>query len=325
MSAHGKGHGFSEDRRSNDHHGSDTRTNGSRWDDCGLGQSAPSFISLVDAIIAAPLQPFVTAGENGSGGATSNLFWAYSPYAGLVLETSGGFLTNQAGTGGFDLAVGTNGDWRLRFDGANTVIRGDAHNTGAALPSPPAGNTVVDLPAGANSYNAAAGNETVNGGTGWDTVQGGIGDYMIGGSGTLGGGLAGNGNCALYSTSPGSVLVDMQNGSGYGGNASGNVYVNMNQVRGSIYSNVLIGNSNGTDLKSGGDNSVLISTGGSGFELRPDGSGNVLVSTTGADRISFDSAHGWLLGDDNILLGFNAAHGDALDLSLLLGGGTIKS
>ena len=288
----------------------------------GLGQFTPSFITLVDAIIAAPPNPFVTAGQNGATGALSNLLWAYSPDAGLMLETKAGFLTTPTGNGGFNLFVGTNGAWSLRFDGTDTVI-GNNDSGNGVIPPPPAGNTVVDLPAGANFYPASTPNVTFNGGTGWDTIQGGVGDYMIGGSGTLGAGLAGKGNCALYSASPGSVLVDMQSGFGYGGSASGNVLVNMNQVRGSAYSNVLIGNSTGTDLKSGGNNSVLISTGGSGFELRPDGSGNILVSTIGADRINFDPTHGWLLGDDNTLLGFSAAHGDFLDLSLLLSGRSV--
>jgi hypothetical protein len=214
------------------------------------------------------------------------------------------------------------GSWVLKFDGSNKVIS-SADNT--PVPPPPAGNAVVNVPGtGPASVNAGAGHLTVNGGAGYDTISGGVGDYMIGGSGTLGGGLAGKGNCAVYTSSTGSILVDMQNGFGYGGAADGDVYVNMNQVRGTFQSNVLIGNSNGTDLKSGGNNSVLISTGGNGFELRPDGSGNVLVSTVGADRLVFDPAHGWMLGDDNIELGFNTAHGDAIDLSVLLGGGAIK-
>lgn len=313
---HGKGNGYAGD-------GFGDGTTGFGTDGLGLGLFTPSFITLVNAIVAPPPLPFVTAGQNGASNTLSNLFWAYSPYAGLALETSAGFLTTQTGNGGFNLFVGTNGSWSLSFDGSNKVIGSNTCGN-TTTPPPPAGNTVVNLPGGGSSYTATAGNITVNGGTGWDTIQGGVGDYMIGGSGTLGGGLAGNGNCALYSASPGSVLVDMQNGFGYGGTAEGNVYVNMNQTRGSLYSNVLIGNSSGTDLKSGGNNSVLISTGGSGFEMRPDGSGNILVSTVGADRINFDPTHGWLLGDDNILLGFNAAHGDFLDLSLLLGGGSIK-
>jgi hypothetical protein len=113
------------------------------------------------------------------------------------------------------------------------------------------------------------------------------------------------------------VLIDGQDGLGFGGSAEGNVLVNINQLRGSLFSNVLIGNAAGEDLKSGGSNSVLISTGGVGYELRPDGGDNVLVSTVGADRVLFDPSHGWSLGDLNTMLGFNTAHGTYLDLSLI--------
>lgn len=285
-----------------------------------LAPPLPVFIALVDAVIALPPNHIVTAGENGATGATSQVFWTYTPGVGMLLEAAPGFLTTQSGNGGFDLFVGVNGQWTLSFDGSTTVI--SSHDA-PSISSPPATNTQVTLPAGASTYNASAGDITTNGGTGWDTISGGVGDYMIGGSGTLGGGLAGDGNCAIYTDSSTSVLVDMQNGHGYGGTAEGNTYVNMNQTRGSYNTNVLIGSSSGTDLKSGGNDSILISTGGSGFELRPDGTGNILVSTVGADRINFDPTHGWKLGDDNILLGFNAQHGDFLDLTLLLNGTTI--
>ena len=165
----------------------------------------------------------------------------------------------------------------------------------------------------------------INGGLGWDTFQGGAGDYMIGGSGTAGGGLAGKGNCAIYTASPGSVLVDMQNSHGYGGNAEGNTYVNMNQVRGSLNSNVMIGGTTGTDLKTGGSGTIAISTGGTGFELRPDGAHNLLVSTAGGDRLAFDPTKGWALGDDNIMVGFDLKHGCTIDLTLLTNGKPIAS
>ncbi|HET6608234.1 MAG TPA: hypothetical protein VFG62_16280 [Rhodopila sp.] len=327
-------HGGNERDRQNNDHGRQNGSHGSRPDDlfplCGgngfgdsllfLSPPLPIFISLVDAVIAAPPNRFIAGGQNGPTASNSQVFWTYTPGVGLFLEAASGFLTTQTGNGGFNLFVGADGDWTLSFDGSKTVIGSDDKSH---IKPPPAGNMSVTLPAGASSYNAAAGNITVNGSTGWDTIQGGVGDYMIGGSGTLGGGLAGNGNCALYSASAGPVLVDMQNGHGYGGNAEGNTLVNMNQVRGSLYTNVLIGSSSGTDIKSGGDNSILISTGGSGYELRPDGTGNILVSTVGADRINFDPTHGWKLGDQNILLGFNTQHGDYLDLTLLLNGTTI--
>lgn len=193
------------------------------------------------------------------------------------------------------------GSWRLSFHDFDKVIGRDAKSDcPPAEPPPPAGNTLVSLSPTQRSYDALAGNITVDGGTGWATIQGSVGDYMIGGSGTLGGGPDGRGNCLLYSASAGSVLVDMENGRGYGGNAERNVYVNMNQVRGSLKSNVLIGALTGSDLKSGGG-------------------GTIMISTAGDDWILFDPTKGWKLGHDNVMLGFDGAlGGDFLDLSMPL-------
>jgi hypothetical protein len=279
------------------------------------------FISLVNALVDSPLS-IVAAGRNGATAGESKLFWTYDSSQGLHVEAVGGFLDTKTGNGGFSLDVDRDGSWALRFDGAKKKIGYEADDDDAkpsSVPSPPAGNETVNLTTtGATFYDASRGHVTVNGGLGWDTIQGGVGDYMIGGSGTLGGGQAGRGNCAIYTKSAGPVLVDMEHGRGYGGKAEDNVLVNMNQVRGSLFSNVLIGAHTGSDLKSGGDNSLLISTGGNGFEMRPDGRGNVLVSTAGNDWIAFDPTKGWDLGDDNIMLGFDGrAGGDFLDLRLL--------
>jgi hypothetical protein len=292
----------------------------------GLGRSIPGFITLADAIIAHPDNGIAVAGRDGATDATSNLYWIYTPGGGLDVAASAGYLNTQTGNGGFNLEVRPDGSWSLSFDGSNKVIGHDADDGSATSPPPAAGLNEVTIPGtGAASFDASAlPPSLINGGLGWDTIQGGVGDYMIGGSGTAGGGVAGDGNCAVYSSSPGSVLVDMQNGFGYGGNADGDTYVNMNQARGSLFSNVLIGNVNGTDLKSGGNDSLLISTGGNGFELRPDGTGNVLVSTVGGDRVVFDSSHGWDLGDANIMLGFNLSHGTSLDLTAITHGSVIN-
>lgn len=295
----------------------------------GLDVPYAPFVSVVTALMSLPPNPLIAAGELGPSTADNNLFWTYNAWTGLDMQTGDGFLTGTSGTGGFSLRVLPDGSWALQFAGTDSRIFYNAitqEQSTTSVPPPPAGNTEMDVAVnGPESVDASAGNITVNGNgstddpvTGYDTIQGGVGDYMIGGDGSLGGGPAGDGNCALFSESPGSVLLDMQNGNGYGGNAQGDVFVNMNQARGSTgFTNVLIGNANGTDLKSGGNDSLLISTGGNGFELRPDGYGNVLVSTVGADLIKFDPTHGWALGDDNILLGFNAAQGDVLDLSLI--------
>ena len=267
-------------------------------------------------------------GQNSATGGNANVFWAYTGSAGLHLEAGTGYLSTASGNGGFTLDVGLDGSWNLQFAGTGQKIFWDAKDqlgSGATVTAPPAGNTLVTATlAPKNFFNATAGHITVDGTGGaapvaaFDTIQGGVGDYMIGGS--LGHAMApaGNaGNCAIYTASASPVLVDMQNGSGYGGNAEGNAYSNMNQVRGSLHSNVLIGSAGGTDLKSGGANSVLISTGGTGYELRPDGNNTTLISTVGADRVLFDPGHGWALGETTTLLGFNPLHGILLDLSLI--------
>lgn len=317
-----KGHNGNDRRPGDDDHFDDDDFCGIGRDHLGLNVPFPAFVKLVDALIEHPAPRHIAAGRDGTTSADSDLFWTYRPNQGLHVETRGGYLTTATGDGGFSLDVETDGSWRLKFHGSDKVLSYDADGCNPAnpVPPPPADNEYVLLGPGASSYNASRGHVTVDGGLGWETVQGGVGDYMIGGTGTLGGGQDGKGNCALYSASPGSVLVDMEHGRGYGGNAEGNVLVNMNQVRGSLFSNVLIGAHTGSDLKSGGDNTLLISTGGDGFEMRPDGSGNVLVSTAGDDWVVFDPTKGWSLGDQNIMLGFDgSAGGDFLDLRLLTG------
>jgi hypothetical protein len=321
--------------------------NGPGWDDdgnngfgCGIapavgGQLDPFFAGLVDALVQHP-PPFlpIAVGENGTSKASSTVFWEYNPHTGLKLEAKPGFLTTGTGNGGFNLHVGANGNWQLQFDGSSETLEHHAGETQPPPPPPPVENTLADnavanpIPAdGPNAFffNGGAGDITFDGRTSGgapvtdlDTIAGGIGDYIIGGtaphtpmpSGSLG-------NCAIYTNSPGSILVDGQDGLGFGGTAEDNILVNINQLRGSLFSNVMIGSVSGEDLKSGGDGSILISTGGDGYELRPDGSNNVLVSTVGADRILFDPSHGWALGDFNTMLGFNPAHGAFLDLSLI--------
>jgi hypothetical protein len=307
-------------------------------DNLGLGaQLGPFFEAVVNALVQHPIPRLpIAVGENGATAAASTLFWAYDPAGGFTLEAKPGYLTTAAGDGGFSLHVAANGNWSLTFDGSGKTIGHYAGEKPTTPPPPPAGNALVDNGAAspipsdgpnAFSYNGSAGHITFDGLTDngtpvsdLDTVSGGVGDYIIGGSAPhtvpAGGGLA-LGNCAIYTDSSTPVLVDGQNGTGYGGTAEGNVLVNINQIRGSLNSNVLIGNTDGTDLKSGGNDSILISTGGYGYELRPDGYGNVLVSTVGADRVVFDPTHGWALGDLNTMLGFDPAHGDYLDFSLI--------
>ncbi|MCW3473792.1 hypothetical protein [Limobrevibacterium gyesilva] len=299
------------------------------------GPISDPFAAFVDALVQSPVPALpVAVGENGADAASSQLFWAYDIRTGFHLDATAGFLNTQTGNGGFSLDVRPDGSWILNFAGSNQTVVHTAGGGNANAPAPPpAGNTELGIAtATAVVYNGAAGNQTINGQAngdspaviGNDTIFGGVGDYMIGGLAPHQVTAAGNvGNCAIYTTAagssvaPGSVLADMEDGRGYGSNAEGNTFVNIDQVRGSLFSNVLIGSSSGTDLKSGGDNSILISTGGQGYELRPDGTGNVLVSTVGGNRILLDPTHAWSLTDTTTMLGFNAGNHDYIDLSLI--------
>jgi hypothetical protein len=256
----------------------------------------------------------VTGGGDG-------LFWSYNAVSGLQLFAAAGHLVNGPGNGGFALDVLPSGAWELQFGGTDLKIGSGfhaawmEHGPSAALNqlpgAPPAGNVDVTLDT-PQTYDGSAGNENIFGSSGRDIIVGGPNDYMNGEGGL---------NCAAYTGSD-PVLIDLQHGHGYGGNAAGDSYVNMEQARGSAEGSVLIGNSDGSDLKSGGADSVLISTGGTGpnaigvtDELRPDGPNCLLVATVGTNNVVFDPTHGWQLGDAETMVGFNPATGDCLNLT----------
>jgi hypothetical protein len=314
--------------------GDDDHRFGGGHDAGGPATGADPFAAFVNALIAHPIPWLpVAVGETATAGATGTLLWSDDAHGDFHLEATTGFLNTATGSGGFTLDVRADGSYALHFSGSDTTLSfnacGGATTTTPVLPS---GNTTVySTTNGPVLANASAGGITYDGQgsasdpvTGYDTVFGGVGDVLIGNASPHEAVATGNvGNCAIYTTATnssvpaGSVLVDMQANEGFGSNAEGNVYVNINQIRGSLQSNVLIGSPTGTDLKSGGDDSVLISLGGNGFELRPDGTGDVLVSTVGADRVLLDPTHGWKLGDTTTLLGFNPDHGVFIDLTLL--------
>jgi hypothetical protein len=256
-----------------------------------------------------------------ASGTMDGMSWSYTAQSGLQLDVAAGHLVNGPGDGGFTLDVRPDGAWELRFGGSDLKIGSGFeagwmdHGPSAALNEAPGapvlGNVDVALDT-PQTYDGSAGNENIFGDPGRDIFIGGPNDYMYGGGGL---------NCAAY-TGPDAVLIDLQHGHGYGGPAAGDSYVDMQQGRGSAEGSILIGNSAGSDLKSGGADSILISTGGTGpnavgvtDELRPDGPNCLLVSTAGADNVVFDPTHGWQLGDTETMVGFNAAHGDDINLT----------
>ena len=89
-----------------------------------------------------------------------------------------------------------------------------------------AGNDTADLLAGDDHYTAYAGADQVNGNAGNDTLIGGAGaDSLDGGADT---------DTADYSSSAAGVVVRLWNGMGQGGDAEGDVLVNIENLTGLI-------------------------------------------------------------------------------------------
>ncbi len=162
----------------------------------------------------------------------------------------------------------------------------------------------------ANSIWGGGGNETITGRDGMDHLFGEAGndtllggaadDVLVGGAGndTFGGGV-GN-DTADYSASAAGVTVNLQAGTGVGGDAQGDALVSIENVIGSAFNDVIIGKANAT---------VNVFDGGAGDDTLTGGLGNdtfVFRLAQGADTIT-DFAAGAASGDVVRLANFGAA------------------
>ena len=127
----------------------------------------------------------------------------------------------------------------------------------------------------------------LDGGAGNDTLVGSVGaDVLVGGSGT---------DTASYEDNWGAVSANLSVGQGFGNAAEGDTYQGIENLRGSIFNDILIGNESANQL-----------AGGLGADT--------LVGGAGADSFLFDTAVGvgnidfftdFVSGTDKILLDHN--------------------
>jgi Ca2+-binding RTX toxin-like protein len=141
-------------------------------------------------------------------------------------------------------------------------------------PLPEASGTSVttDLTAGNDTQDFGIDNDTVNGLAGNDILRGGIGDDTLnGGDGNdqLFGGLGadvldgGEGNDrASYTTASSGVTVNLLNASLNTGEAAGDTFISIENIYGSIYDDVLVGDAGDNDLIGLGGNDQIIGTNG---------------------------------------------------------------
>ena len=136
---------------------------------------------------------------------------------------------------------------------------------------------------GSNRLLGGGGNDRLSGRGGDDVLEGGAGaDRLLGGAGM---------DTVSYSGSDRGVTVDLGEGAGKRGHAEGDVIVQVENVLGSNYGDVLGGNDGGNRLSGGGGNDRLsgrggddVLVGGAGADRLGGGAGVDTVSYSGSDR-----------------------------------------
>lgn len=131
------------------------------------------------------------------------------------------------------------------------------------------------------------GDDILTGGLGDDTLAGGVGaDTMTGGGGS---------DTVTYAPSNAAVVADLETGTFSGGHANGDVLVEIENLRGSDFNDVLTGDSNDNDLfGDAGDDTI---NGGDGADT--------LTGANGQDTLNGDAGNDTLIGGfgDDILNG----------------------
>lgn len=248
----------------------------------------------------------------------------------LVTSAAVSFLQmpqEVTGTSGDDVLVGDSGnnvldgvggnDLLIGGLGADTLIGGTGNDT--ASYEDDWGAVFVNLTLGAGSGNAAQGDtysgiENVTGSVFADTLIGDSGsnrldgrggddillgalgaDTLIGGAGT---------DTASYEDNQGAVFVNLSTGQGFGNSAQGDSFSGIENLRGSLFDDFLIGDNGVNRLEGGAGNDVLI--GGLGAD--------VLVGGAGSDTASYEENWGAVFVNLTLGQGFgNAAQGDTYE------------
>ena len=130
------------------------------------------------------------------------------------------------------------------------------------------GDDVVTGNAAANHLEGRDGDDNLQGNGGNDVLEGGAGaDRLVGGTGT---------DSVSYFGSDTGVTVNLSDATVTGGHAEGDVIVEVENVRGSAYADILEGDESANGLDGGGGND----------ELRGNGDDDVLEGGAGADRLA---------------------------------------
>ena len=268
---------------------------------------------------------------NSAAGVTMTLNGTLNSAAGVGGAAAGDVLVNVenligsasndnlTGDSSINILDGGLGNDILKGAGANDTLYGGSGNdtlTGAGNGSLLDGGVGIDT-ADYSSYTSALtfyvagtsdgwvttaggndvlrGIENIIGGSGNDTIYADINANFIDGKGGI--------DIVSYLSSLAGVTVWLDGTAGLGGDAAGDVLVNVESLTGSSGNDILYGNANANNLSGGSGNDTLAGLGGN----------DTLIGGTGADLADYSSATGNL----NITLG---ASGNAVNVGDGLGG-----
>ena len=178
--------------------------------------------------------------------------------------------------------VGQNGDDRLFGAAGNDFLVGDdgvdlyAGAFGSGGTPFDSGNDILDGGIGADQMWGGKGNDTLRGGADDDILIGGVGaDALDGGAGN---------DTASYATSTAAVRVDLNAGTGLGGDAQGDTLLGFENLTGSAFNDKLTGSSLANVLAGGAGNDVI--NGGAGNDTLQGGADDdILIGGAGADAL----------------------------------------
>ncbi|WP_195822607.1 calcium-binding protein [Roseobacter sp. MH60115] len=151
---------------------------------------------------------------------------------------------------------------------------------------------------GNDTLHAGAGTDQVSGGSGDDSLEGGDGaDVIDGGSGT---------DWATFATSGAGVTVDLFAGVGLAGEAAGDTYVNIENLRGSLHEDELKGDAFANVVEAGAGQDTVFGHGGNDTVYGQDGNDMLYgdlaedISVVGDDTLYGDAGNDTLHGGEGV-------------------------
>ena len=197
--------------------------------DGGMGHDIASYVDSLQGVQVDLSGGMASMGGDAEGDSLTGIeeLWG-SRFADYLMGDRG--MNRLFGRGGNDDLMGGNGDDLLRGGDGHDDLNGGA---GMDVLYGDGGNDDLSGGSGDDVLRGGAGMDTLDGGSGMDMLEGGMGEDMLdGGSGM---------DTASYADSADAVMVNLMTGEGEDGDADGDTYTDIENLRGSMGDDTLTG------------------------------------------------------------------------------------